>query len=315
MTPQMFNSVALIVINPPNAVRSGFVNQAKKYLGQSRLNHRWLTVLFLLAFEPDEELRNTTVTWLRSRVQYFERQQQQQLKSGDKKPSQHVMESLFARLLSIMIHHPDYPDTQSEDFDMDLLDFSKYITFYLIAVANDENLSLIFHIAQRIKQTRDNITDTDEMSERLYVLSDLAQAVIKNYADMMPAQTKGANLLHTYPGNISLPRSLFKALSGHKEAQQIAEKNYLPEETALGLEKLIKDYVKSVKGGKPGARDRKRKSGSIDAEMRAPKKKKTSLTIREAPPASKTPSRKSSRKSTSVSYAEVESDGSNGSDA
>lgn len=324
VTPELFIKVALVVINPPYAVRSGFVNQAKKYLGQNRLNHRWLTVLFLLAFEPDDDLRSNTTTWLKSRVQYYERQQ---VKTNDKK-SQHVMEGIFARLLSMMVHHPDYPETGSDDFDADLLDFSKYIVFYLVAVANDDNLSLIFHIAQRIKQTRDNVTNPDEMSQRLYVLSDLAQAVIRNYADMMPAHTKGVNLLQTYPGSISLPRSLFRALPNHEEAQKIVEKNYLPEDTALGLEKLVKDYIKSTKGSKPHVRrvtyaDKKRKSGSIDPDdedddeqKRPVKKTKKTLPIRKTPkpkktitstPASTEPSRKSTRTSNAISYADGDS--------
>ena len=323
VTPELFINVALVVINPPDVVKSGFVNQVKKYLGQNRLNHRWLTVLFLLAFEQDDDLRNNTTTWLKSRVQYYNRQQ---VKANDKK-SQHVMEGVFARLLSMMVHHPNYPDPDSDEFDTDLLDFSKYVVFYLIAVANDDNLSLIFHIAQRIKQTRDNVTNTHETSQRLYVLSDLAQAVIRNYADMMPAQTKGVNLLQTYPATISLPRNLFRALPNHEEAQKIAEKNYLPEETALGLEKLVKDYIKSAKASKLHVRrlsyaDKKRKSGSVDPDdddedhKRPIKKTKKNLSIRKTPkakkentsaPPSAEPSRKSTRTSNAISYADRDS--------
>ncbi|RMZ78304.1 hypothetical protein DV737_g3915, partial [Chaetothyriales sp. CBS 132003] len=244
VNPSMFNSLALILINPPSAVRAGLVNQLKKYLGQNRLNYRWLALLFLLAFEPDLDLKTST----------------------DKKVHQNVMETTFARLLSLMAHHPDYPDKGSDTFDEDLLDFSKYIIFYLVAVATENNLSLIFHIAQRIKQTRDNITTgREDLSERLYVLSDLSQAVIRNYADMMPTSTRGAQLLETWPGKVPLPRSLFKALPDHHTAQAVVEKNYLPEETALGLEKVIRDYVRSIKGGKQVVKravhvgDRKRK--------------------------------------------------------
>ena len=127
---------------------------------------------------------------------------------------------------------------------------------------------------------------------------------------------------------MSRPRSLFKALPNHAEAQKIVEKNFLPEETALGLEKLIKDYIKSVKGGKTHVKrvtyaDKKRKSGSIHLDdededrKRSIKKRKTSLAIRRTPKAkrksspaasSAQPSRKSTRTSNSVSYAEADSD-------
>ena len=327
VTPKMFTSITQLVINPPEQARWGFVNQLKKYLGQNKLSSRWFTILFLLAFEPHEELRSTTLTWIRSRVQFYERQQQ--AKSGDNKAHQNVMESVFARLLSLMIHHPDCPDKSDNTFEADLLEFSKYIVFYLAAVATEENLSLIFHISQRIKQTQDNVTGEEEISERLYVLSDLAQAVIRNYADMMPAHAKGANLLQTWPGSVTLPKSLFKTLPSHDVAQQIAEKNYLPEDTALGLGKLIRDYIKFVKGGKQTVRRplytvKKRKSGSVepdheDEEERRPAKKKktTSLPVRKTPkpkrassPTTGTvqPSRKSARASTAVTYAEGDSE-------
>ncbi len=327
VTPSMFISIAQVVLNPPNQVRWGFISQLKKYLGQNKLNPRWFTVLFLLAFEPDEELRLTTLTWLRSRVQYYERQQQSQ--SGDKKPHQNVMESVFARLLSLMIHHPDCPDKTDKDFDADLLEFSKYIIFYLVAVATEENLSLIFHMSQRIKQTQDNVEGGEEFNERLYVLSDLAQAVIRNYADMMPAHAKGANLLQTWPGSVTLPKSLFKTLPSHDVAQKIAEKNYLPEDTALGLGKLIRDYNKFVKGGKqtvkrPTYTAKKRKSGSVDSDGEdeekgrvVKKKRTTNLPMRKTPKAKRAsspvtstahPSRKSARTSAAVTYAEGDSE-------
>lgn len=326
-----FNSVVMILIHPPNQVRSGFVNSLKKYLNQ-KLAHRWFTALFLLAFDPDTQLRTSSTTWLRARQQYFKRQQLQSNKEG-KKSQQPVLEPLFARLLSLLVYHPDYPTRESEEFDEELLDFSKYIVFYLWSVANDDNLSLIFHVAQRVKAARDGIAGTDEASERLYILSDLSQAVIRNYVDIMPGASKGVNNLQTWPGKVTLPKSLFKALPSHEAAQEIAEKNYLPEDVALGLEKKIRTYLKELKTGiqpqkKALAVEKKRKSdaaglGGDDDEgeekRKATKKaKKSTLAIRKTPkPKRKSdepvssptqPSRKSARGSKITSYAESDSD-------
>jgi sister chromatid cohesion protein PDS5 len=323
-----FNTVAMIMIHPPNAVRAGFVNSLKKYLGR-RLAPRWFTAFFLLAFEPDMELRTSAIIWLRARVQYFMRQQMQV--KDEKKSSQPVLEAVFARLLSLLVHHPDYPTAESDDFDGELLDFAKYIIFYLYCVSNEENLSLIFHYGQRVKGARDGITGTNEASERLYVLSDLSQAVIRNYADIMPGHGKGASNLQTYPGKATFPKSLFKALPSHEAAQEIAEKNYLPEDVALGLEKMIRSYIKELKGGvqppKRAPTDKKRKSDAAglngedpaDGEKKAVKKpKKSTLAIRKTPkakrkssetPSSSTmPSRKSARSSKIKSYAESDSE-------
>lgn len=327
VTPSTFNSLMMVMINPPNAVRKGFVNQLKKYLGHNHLANRWFTAFFLLAFEPDVELRLSTMTWLRSRAQFFSKQQ------SEKKAHTNIMEYTFARLLSLLAHHPDYPAKDSGDFDGELLDFSKYIIFYLSAVATEENLSLIFHIGQRIKGARDGITASDEANERLYVLSDLAQAVIRNYADLMPAHAKGTNLLQTWPGQVTLPRSLFKALPSHEVAQEIAEKNYLPEEVATGLEKLVRGYVRSLTQAakqstrRGGPSQKKRKSEvyhsedddeEADSKTKSVKRaRKSTLPIRKSPkvkrrasePASpELPSRKSARTSSAVKYAEADSD-------
>ncbi|KPI41084.1 uncharacterized protein AB675_8070 [Cyphellophora attinorum] len=228
-----------------------------------------------------------------------------------------------------MAYHPDYPPAD-DGFDVELLEYSKYIVFYLVAVANENNISLIFHIAQRVKQMRDNVEADDEHSQRLYVLSDLAQAVIRNFADTMP-HAKGANVLQTWPGKVNLHKSLFRPMSSHAEAQKVAEKNYLPEDTALGLEKFVKDTMKQLKGVKAVRRPsqlptaaQKRKSVSVepdDDDDKPRKKKKSSLPIRKTPKAktqktkvndatteSHEPSRKSARASNAISYAEGSSD-------
>ncbi|KAJ9605780.1 Sister chromatid cohesion protein pds5 [Cladophialophora chaetospira] len=315
-----FNEVVLVVIQPPNPVRTGFVNSLKKYLGQN-LTPRWFTCFFLLAFEPDMELRASTITWLRARKQVFKRRQ---LEVKEEKP---VLEPIFARLLSLLAHHPDHPTQESDDGE--LLDFGKYIVFYVWCVSDPENLSLIFHYGQRVKGARDGVTGTDEASERLYVLSDLAQAVIRNYANIMPGHSKGASNLQTYPGKVTLPKALFRALPSHETAQDIAEKNYLPEDVAIGLEKMIRTYIKELKTGiqppkRAPAAEKKRKSDAVglDGDEDEPEKKKptkgkakrSTLAIRrtpqakrktsEAPSSPTLPSRKSVRTSKVMTYAE-----------
>ncbi|OAP64142.1 hypothetical protein AYL99_00114 [Fonsecaea erecta] len=337
IAPQTFISIVMITVQPPNPVRAGFVNTLKKYLGLNRLAHRWFTAFFLLAFEPDVELRTSTVTWIRARVQFFARQQLQ-AGSAEKKVYQNVMESTFARLLSVLAHHADFPSKDSDDYDGELLDFAKYIIFYLYTVATEDNLSLIFHIAQRVKSARDGIVGTDDASERLYILSDLSQAAIRTYADIMPAHAKGVNLLQTWPGKVSLPRNLFKAHPSHEAAQEIAERNYLPEDVAVGLEKMMRIYIRELKNTvQPIKRaltgERKRKSdaarlndgedGEQGPQKAAKRLKKSTPAIRktsqpkrrssetsESASSPTLPSRKSNRASHVVSY--LESDAENG---
>lgn len=339
VTPQMFHTVAWILVSPPYGVRGGLVRQLKKYLSSDQLASRWLTILFLLPFEPDEQLRASTMAWLKSRLAHYTRIQQSAARAnGEKKaPTSNVMESVFSRLISLLAYHPDFPVKGEGEYNGQLLDFANYFIFYLRSVATEDNLSLIFHIAQRVKQAADAISQTAEVDEHLYILSDLAQATIRNYADLMPGSSKGMNILQAWPGKAHLPNNLFQAIRGSAKAQEIASKNYLPEEVALGLETLVRKAIRNRFGtsnkAKSGTTDRKRKSSvSVDLDddevdtirksakksRSAKKPSRTSLTIRETPNAKKRksehvmsveqPSRKSARTSTAKKVSYEESD-------
>lgn len=248
-----FNSLALVAQDQLLNVRAGFIGQLKKRLTQnSYLGYRWYTIPFLLAFEPSSTLKDGTLTWLRSRASFFSRQSQV---SGKSSENNTTMESVFARLLSLLAHHPDYPTTSSPDEEIDindLVDFSRYILFYLSAVANENNLSLIFHVAQRVKQARDAVSKSDTITTHLHTLSDLAQASIRRFAEFYSQQHKiggsggsgAANILQTYPGKMRLPSSLFASMTSHQEAQDAAEKNYLPEEVEDTLDRTVRAFMK-----------------------------------------------------------------------
>ena len=317
VTPSMFNATSLVALDRLLPVRTGFVDQVEKYLSRNRLNQRWYTVLFLLAYEPDTGLQSSTVTWLKSRAQAFVRYQQKP-QSSNKSGHENVMEVLFARLLSLLAHHPDFPEKGTQDYHPDLVDYSKYLCFYLSTIANEDNLSLIFHIAQRVKQTKDAVAESSaETSEHLYILSDLAQATIRNYADVLSHQKGHAanlNILQTWPGKLRLPSALFAALPNHTVAQEIADKSFLPEEIANDLEHFVKTYMRSSKGlPGPGSKviERKRKSESkehnlSDDERPAKRTKKAAaLPIRKASTVTKTPKAQKKRKSDETPSSEV----------
>ena len=222
ITPQNFNQLALVAHDPLPSVRSGFIKKLQKYLGNDRLPRRYYAIVFLLAFEPSVALRENTMTWLRSRASLFAK-----LKDT-------AMEALLARFLSLLAHHPDF-DTEVEN----LKDTVSYILFYLKAVATSENISLIYHVAQRVKSVQDGIDPA--ASSNLYCLSDLAQAVIQRYADAHDWP------LQAWPGKLKMPSGLFAALPNHEVSQEIATKSYVPEELVDKLEDIVKASIKSKK--------------------------------------------------------------------
>ncbi|KAI9886497.1 MAG: Curved DNA-binding protein (42 kDa protein) [Watsoniomyces obsoletus] len=229
LLPRDFDRLACTAQDSLIQVRSTFMRKLKKYLGQGRLSAKFYSIVFLQAFEPQLDLREDTTTWIRSRAKYL----------ASKKST--IMEALFARLLSLLAHHPDF-DIDDDDTNTtikDLEDFAQYILFYLRAVATEENLSLIYYVAQRVKQAKDAVTP--ERSENLYVLSDLAQAVIRRYEDVQGWS------MQAWPGKMGLPGNLFKALPDHEVAQEIATKSFLPEGLGERLDILVKAKPKMKK--------------------------------------------------------------------
>jgi len=290
-TPTAFNALALVAQDSILQVRARFIQRLKKYLGGQKLPQRFYTIPFLLAFEPSTSLKSDTTTWVRNRASQFYALKAQQSTSK----ANVVMESVFARLLSLLAHHPDYGASAE-----DLIDFARYMLFYLNPVATEENLSLIYHIAQRVKQSRDAIGSSTEYDDHLYHLSDLAQLAIRKFEDAHNWS------IQTLPAKIRLPTSLFTEVKDHEEAQQIAERNFLPEGVEEGVEGLVKATMKAARSqGK-----KRRSEANEDADDRSSKKRAKSLPIRNRPANEKkakaAPRAKAAKKSKSKSKSREE---------
>ncbi|GJC86713.1 sister chromatid cohesion protein pds5 [Colletotrichum liriopes] len=241
LTPADFNRLAFTAQDPHLNVRRGFIEKLQKYLVQGKLRARFYTIVFLTAFEPSADLKQRVETWIRSRVRALQTSEQ------------HPMEAIMGRLISLLAHHPDFNKPENVEnassdelsaYASDLADHGRYILYYLTNVATEDNLGLIYKYAERVKQTRDAI-DPDA-SENLYVVSDLAQAVIRKW------QERKNWSFQAYPGKVGLPIGLYTALPSHQIAQEIAEKQYLPAQIDEKLDGLFKSI------------DRKKKRKSVD---------------------------------------------------
>ncbi|KAH7063800.1 armadillo-type protein [Paraphoma chrysanthemicola] len=302
LTPADFVQLALVTHDPCPQVRKGFSEKLMKYLGQGRLPPRFYTVLFFLAHEPDRNIKNSTMTWIRSRRAAFAARKET------------ILENVFARLLSLLAHHPDF------DRDDEVLKLmSEYILYYLKCVATEENLSLIFHVAQRVKGVADGIEPSRQADENLYVLSDLAQALIRAWEE------QNSWTMQSWPGKMKLPSGIFRPLESHERAQEIAKKAWISEDLIDELDPLVRKAIRSKKRKatdgveKPrkkakGDRPVKEKKVKIERPVKTPKKKRATgvddgsdLDGGAAP--SSGPRRKSGRHSTAnKSYIEVSSD-------
>ncbi|KAK1964869.1 hypothetical protein LY78DRAFT_682157 [Colletotrichum sublineola] len=268
LTPADFNRLAFTAQDPQLNVRRGFIEKLQKYLVQGKLRARFYTIVFLTAFEPNADLKQRVETWIRSRARALQTNEQ------------HPMEAIMGRLISLLAHHPDFnkPDNlenaspeELSAYASDLADHGRYILYYLTNVATEDNLGLIYKYAERVKQTRDAI-DPDA-SENLYIVSDLAQAVIRKFQER-----KNWSFL-AYPGKVGLPIGLYTALPSHQVAQEIAEKQYLPAEIDEKLDGLFKSIDRKKKRKSMDERgdhqpSKKAKQGPRTKEPKAPKEPK-----------------------------------------
>lgn len=85
-------------------------------------------------------------------------------------------EMTFPRLLHLLAHHPDFEMTHASlvemsrsarfvlsVFHIDNLHYNRYIKFYTLTVATADNISLIFHLAEKLKTIQD--AESDRYSE------------------------------------------------------------------------------------------------------------------------------------------------------
>ncbi|EFY98679.1 bimD protein [Metarhizium robertsii ARSEF 23] len=236
LEPTSFNKMAELVQDSELQVRRHFMEKLQNYLTREKLRPRFHTILFLVAFEPASDLKNRVETWIRSRARYYEEKKQR------------VMEALMGRLIPLLAHHPDY----SAEMD-DLVDFANYFLFYLNAIATEDNISLIYRYTERVKQVQDGINP--KSSDNLYVLSDLASAVIRKY------QERKGWIFQAHPDKVGVPSGLYTALPSAEVAQQIAKKLYIPDEIDERLDDLLR------------AMDRKKKRKSIHEHGDPPAKR------------------------------------------
>ncbi|EPQ65699.1 Bgt-2565 [Blumeria graminis f. sp. tritici] len=222
LTHQGFYNLSYVAQDPLEDVRRGFVSKLQKYLVRNLLTHRFLTIIFITAFEPSMDFRSSIITWIRCRVKV----------THDAKKT--TFEATFPRLIHLLAHHPDYSSAPDE-----LIDHARYILYYITTVASEDNLPLIYKYSQRVKQARDAFPEAD--SNKLYILSDLSQALIRKWEEK-----KGWSM-QSWPKQVGLPIGLFTGLPSHEVAQQIAEKMYMPEELDPLLDGLVRDVDRKKK--------------------------------------------------------------------
>ncbi|KAF8419563.1 hypothetical protein EV426DRAFT_719909 [Tirmania nivea] len=249
VSPELFNLVALTAQDRRAHVRLGFLGRLKKLLAAGRLGARWYATIFLVAHDP--EVRDETGVWIRARAKAIASASSSTSMGGGRKvvANANIMELVLARLISLLAHHPDFPTDPKASPD-ELLDMAKYLAYYIRAVVTAENIGVVWYIAGYIKRVEDGINPGE--SERLYILSELTQALCWRWKEMNEGW-----MIEAWPGKIALPKGLFKKFDGGEGTEtekrervdritkEISMRVYLPEEMD---EKVLDGLLREKKG-------------------------------------------------------------------
>lgn len=260
LTPLVFEKFSLLIQDEVAQVREITVTKLIKYINSDLISSRYSCLLFFTAFEPNKKLlemaRGCILTGF-----------QKQLHSGDSENV--VFEKLFVRLLYTIAHQQEFVELVQEAYDKNdevsnellfkAFGFaSKIIIFYLSVILTQDNISLIYYLAGRIKQYKD-ATDSSKLqkekvssqeSYNIYRVSDLACLVIQTYNAKVNhhnfnAGSKKGWIIETWPGKIQLSKDMFKSMISSTEQRDISGMMFIPDEIRKKLELFIRAETSS----------------------------------------------------------------------
>lgn len=189
-----------------------------------------------------------------------------------------------------------------------LTGWCRYVEYYLECVANQENVSLLYEIAGRIKATRDRLPEdlsevchntlsgqahrTNAALQNLYMMSEVAQYLINRLA-----RDRNWSISQVAPGATRLPPDLYLPLQSKDEIAQIQKITYLTPELRTALD-----------NAKPRKQTRPRKKKAAKDPDAAPAKRATPTKRKKAAAGSSGVKRRKTKKAESESEEEDEED-------
>ncbi|PPQ70235.1 hypothetical protein CVT25_011295 [Psilocybe cyanescens] len=232
-----FIRLACVIQDSCFNVRLAFLSKLITFLHPRKLSPRFNVIPILTVLDPEPDTKTIA-------AQYIENAKRRM------SPALRVenLEIIFIRLLHLLAHHPDFGTSQEE-----LLDMATYVQFYLDLVASSENISLLYHLAQKGKTVRD--PESHSRSENFYVMCEVAQFLVK-----ARAQTNSW-LLPSYPGKMRLPSDILRPLPSAEATNEILKTTYLPAEAPTWISERFKIG---------GAREKKEKKERAPAKRKAP---------------------------------------------
>lgn len=150
-------------------VRTRLLHDLLLHLLRQDISTAFHAVLFLVAFDPEDEPRTQVVSYTR------------RLRALPESAQQDRLECVLVRFLYLLAHHPDL------DLDVPkvLCSFVRYVSFYLACVATEHNISTLAHYAASVRTYLDASAPEPSMdhSKPLHAVAELMQWGVQQLAD------------------------------------------------------------------------------------------------------------------------------------
>ncbi|KAL1759171.1 armadillo-type protein [Schizophyllum commune] len=243
--------LAIVVQDTCYDVRHAFLSRMCVFGGLRKLPPRFNVIPFLTVHDPELDIKNMASAYINNCMRRFPAVVRVE-----------YIESIFIHLLHLLAHHPDMDGTHEA-----LVDMANYIKFYLELVANEETVSLLYHLAMKGKTVRDM---DDAFNENFWMICELAQELIK-----LRSHAHGWNI-QSYPGKVKLPPDILRPQVSPEAANAVVKQVYLSDETLAWVRESNKPAQnKEKKERKPTTRKRKASpSAKANGTKRSRKKKR-----------------------------------------
>ncbi|GEQ72003.1 hypothetical protein JCM33374_g5689 [Metschnikowia sp. JCM 33374] len=217
-------------------VREAFLRSLQKSLQEKRISERFLHLMFFMGHEPDLKLKKSVETWLLS----------EHYRSESKNDT--LFEKISVRLIHAIAHDERFSklisdeEKSPEERELEAYVYaSKYVSMFINTIANEANINLLYYLASRVKQYRDNLIESslynvgDLSSEvlNLYRIAELFQLMLKELAD-----SRSWNL-QTWPGKINLPVDLYSPMEDYQQAQEFISRVYISDSIQIELREIL----------------------------------------------------------------------------
>lgn len=241
-------SLSRTVRHPDPDVRKRFMQKLMSLMNKNKLGWKFLLLpLLCIGVESEASFKDDVVRWVRAK-------HDNELKQN---PKSTVFVALFPRLLhflgrDIIIH-------TGGAVTGDHLEEPLYaMLIFLQIVADAENLAMLFHLAQRVKQFQDAVdeerTNIMHLDKGVHFLSELAQLAIRLYAEI-----KHNLQIPSYPGKANLPSDIFKPFETPEQAKKASQTTYMPSEVAEEIPHSIRVFLSSRKRAQETGADKPKK--------------------------------------------------------